>query len=275
MAQPGPDGHRENEHRDAHGDVLYDDVVITFLEELWGDGFLSPGGAEEVARTVEGIDLAGATVIDIGCGSGGATMALVREHGAGRVIGIDVEQPVCARARERVARAGLADRIEIRLVAPGPFPFDDGSVDAVFSKDSIVHIADKESLARDVFRVLRPGGWFVASDWLIAHDGEPSPEMAAYIAAEALDFGMASPARYRRALTDAGFVDVELRNRNAWYRDVARHELERLTGSERERFVAAVGEDELEHQIATWRAMVPVLHSGEHCPHHIRARRPG
>ena len=275
MAQPEHRPEPEDRHDDAHGDVLYDDVVITFLEELWGDGFLSPGGPEEVARTVEGIDLEGATVIDIGCGSGGATMALVREHGADRVIGIDVEQPVCHRARVRVERAGLADRIEIRLVAPGPLPFADRSVDAVFSKDSIVHIADKEMLARDVFRVLRPGGWFVASDWLISHDGEPSPAMAAYIAAEALEFGMASPARYRRALEDAGFVDVELRNRNEWYREVARHELERLTGTERDRFVAAVGEAELAHQIATWSAMVPVLESGEHCPHHLRGRRPG
>jgi phosphoethanolamine N-methyltransferase len=271
MGSPDSEQH---EHRPSAPDVLYDDVVITFLEELWGEGFLSPGGPEEVARTVDGVDLTGATVIDIGCGSGGATMALVRDHGAGRVIGIDVERPVCERARARIARAGLADRIEIRLVEPGPLPFPDESVDAVFSKDSIVHIADKESLARDVFRVLRPGGWFVASDWLISHDGEPSPAMATYIAAEALEFGMASPARYRRALEAAGFVDVVLRDRNQWYREVARHELDRLTGSERDRFVAAVGEDELEHQVATWSAMVPVLESGEHCPHHLRARRP-
>ncbi len=255
-------------------DDLYDEAVITFLEGLWGDGFLSPGGAEEVARTVADVDLDGRVVIDIGCGSGGATIALVRDHGAGRVIGIDVEQPVCDHARARVVRDGLADRIEIRRVEPGPLPFDDGSVDVVFSKDSIVHIADKEALAADVFRVLRPGGWFVASDWLISHDGEPSPAMAAYIAAEALDFGMASPARYRAALAAAGFVDIELVDRNRWYRELARAELARLTGSDRARFEQLVGADELAHQIRTWTAMVPVLESGEHCPHHIRAHRP-
>ncbi len=259
---------------DHESAVLYGEHEITFLEQLWGDGFLSPGGPEEVARTIGSIDLAGASVIDIGCGSGGATIALVREHGAASVVGLDVEHPVCEHARARVARAGLTDRIEIRQVRPGPLPFADAGVDIVFSKDSIVHIPDKESLAADVFRVLRPGGWFVASDWLIAHDGEPSTEMAAYIAAEDLDFGMASPARYRAALEAVGFVDIELVNRNAWYRDVARQELARLTGSERPAFEAAVGAEELERQIATWRAMVPVLDSGEHCPHHIRARRP-
>lgn len=255
-------------------DDLYDETVITFLEALWGDGYLSPGGAEEVARTLDGIDLDGATVLDIGCGSGGITCDLVVRHGAAHVTGIDVEITVCDHARRRVGRLGLAGRIDVRLVEPGPLPFPPSSFDVVFSKDSIVHIADKEALASDVFRVLRPGGWFVASDWLISHDGEPSPEMAAYIAAEALDFGMASPERYRRALAAAGFVDVELRNRNAWYREIARTELERLRSTDRERFVGAVGADELDHQIATWTAMVPVLESGEHCPHHVRAHKP-
>ena len=266
--------HRVQDAGEPLDDVLYGEHEITFLEELWGEGFLSPGGADEVARTVDGVSLAGKTVVDIGCGSGGATVALVRDHGAGRVIGIDVEAPVCARARARVERDGLTDHIDIRLVSPGPLPFDDGSVDIVFSKDSIVHIADKETLAADVFRVLLPGGWFVASDWLIAHDREPSPEMAAYIAAEALDFGMASPHRYRVALEAAGFVDVELVSRNEWYREVARDELDRLTGSERAHFESVIGAEALKKQIATWTAMLPVLESGEHCPHHIRARKP-
>src|SRR5690606_9272935 len=171
----------------AHGDVLYDDATTEFLEALWGDGYLSPGGPEEVARILAGLDLVGRTVLDVGCGSGGITVALVRDHGAGKVVGIDVEAPVCAKARARAANDGLTERIEIREVRPGPFPLPDGSVDLVFSKDSIVHIPGKAALAAEAFRVLRPGGWFAASDWLIGHDGPPSPEMEHYIACEALD----------------------------------------------------------------------------------------
>ena len=78
--------------------------------------------------------------------------------------------------------------------------------------------------------MLRPGGWFAASDWLIGHDGPPSPEMAHYIACEALDFGMASPGTYRAALAAAGFLDIALVDRNPWYREVARAELDRLRG---------------------------------------------
>ena len=247
---------------------------ILFLEELWGDGFLSPGGSEEVERLLSGMDLSGRTVVDIGSGAGGIPILLADRCGAARVIGLDVETTMVAHARAKVERGGLEGRIEIRKVEPGPLPLPDASVDIVFSKDSIVHIPDKEALAADAFRVLKPSGWFVASDWLISHDGEPSPEMADYIAMEDLDFGMASPARYRRALEAAGFVDVSLTNRNPWYRTVARGELARLEGAGRDAFLKVLGEAALDEQVGIWRAMIVVLDSGEHCPHHFRGRKP-
>lgn len=257
------------------GDIPhYDDRIVRFLGRLWGEGYLSPGGPDEVARVLEGLDLTGATVLDIGSGAGGASVDLVRRHGAGRVIGIDTAPDACEAARALVRALGLADRVEIREVAPGPLPFADESVDLVFSKDSIIHIPDKEALAREVFRVLRPGGWFAASDWLISHDDEPSPGMAHYIRCENLDFAMASPDRYRRALEAAGFGEVRLVNRNPWYRDLAREELARLTGPERAEFETVLTPDEVAAQIETWTAMVPVLESGEHCPHHLRGRKP-
>ncbi|MEL6482337.1 MAG: methyltransferase domain-containing protein [Pseudomonadota bacterium] len=253
---------------------LYDDGHVAFLEKLWGEGYLSPGGAEEVARVLQGLDLKGATIVDIGSGAGGITASLARDYEAARVIGLDVEDTVCATARAAAEAAGVADRVKICRVAPGPMPLPDASVDFVFSKDSIVHIADKHALARDVLRVLRPGGWFAASDWLIGHDGAPSPEMAAYIAAEDLDFQMASPMRYREALETAGFVDIQLTNRNPWYREQAKAELARLEGPEAADFAALLPDGDLEGQLTTWRKMIHVLETGEHCPHHLRGRKP-
>ena len=101
----------------------------------------------------------------------------------------------------------MSEKISIELVSPGQLPFEDGSFEVVFSKDSIIHIPDKSALASDVFRVLKPGGHFAASDWLISHDGKPSPEMSEYIKAEGLDFAMASPGAYQEALVTAGFVE--------------------------------------------------------------------
>ncbi|WP_284164881.1 methyltransferase domain-containing protein [Frigidibacter sp. SD6-1] len=259
---------------DAEGGELYHARMIGMLEAIWGEGFLSPGGRDEVARVLEGADIAGLSVLDIGCGAGGIDLALVQRHGAGYVTGIDVEDSVLARARSLVAAAGLEDRIGCVKVAPGPLPFPPGTFDVVFSKDSIVHIPDKHALMSEVFRVLKPGGWFMASDWLIGREGPPSAAMAAYIAAEGLDFGMASPARYRDAMADAGFAEVSVTSRNDWYRQVARTELARLQGEVGAEAARVVGQDFVDENIGIWSRMIPVLDSGEHCPSHLRARKP-
>lgn len=253
---------------------LYPVRMVAMLEAVWGEGFLSPGGPPEVARVIGAADIRGASVLDIGCGAGGIDLCLVRDHGAGYVTGIDVEDTVIAHARVLVARAGLAGRIGLCKVAPGPLPFPPGTFDVVFSKDSIVHIRDKAALMAEVFRVLRPGGRFLASDWLIGHDGPPSRAMADYIAAEGLDFGMASPARYRAAMEAAGFEGVETESRNAWYSQAARDELARLRGPEGAAWAAAVGTDFVAQNAALWERMIGVLDSGEHCPTHLRARKP-
>ncbi|WP_267634771.1 methyltransferase domain-containing protein [Frigidibacter sp. RF13] len=260
---------------EAEGGELYHARMIGMLEAIWGEGFLSPGGPAEVARVLEGADIAGMSVLDIGCGAGGIDLALVRSHGAGYVTGIDVEDSVLARARSLVAAAGLQGRIGCVKVAPGPLPFPPGTFDVVFSKDSIVHIPDKHALMREVFRVLKPGGWFMASDWLIGREGPPSAEMAAYIAAEGLDFGMASPARYREAMAEAGFTDISVKSRNDWYKQVARTELARLQGEMGAEAARIVGQGFVDENIGIWSRMIPVLDSGEHCPSHLRARKPG
>lgn len=252
----------------------YDDIHMRFLELLWGDGFLSPGGPAEVERVLEGIEIAGRDVLDIGCGSGGITLFIARRYVPRSIIGFDVEEPVIREASRRATEAGLGDRARFVQAPPGALPFSDGSFDIVFSKDAMVHIPDKQAIFAEIHRVLRPGGMFAASDWLIGHDGEPSPEMKDYITAEGLSFGMASADHYRHAMEQAGFADVQTVSRNAWYREEAARELKRLTTDLYDRAVALTDKAFVDRNIRTWEAMQKVLDSGEHCPTHLRARKP-
>jgi len=267
---------RHSERMSEHATDLpeYDDTAIRFLEALWGDGWLSPGGPEEVDRVLDGVDVAGRSVLDIGCGAGGVTLHILRKHDAGHVTGFDVEEPVIRHAVDRAAMMGETYRASFVQAAPGELPFADASFDIVFSKDALLHVPDKDALFADIFRVLKPGGVFAASDWLISHDGEPSQDMKDYVAAEGLSFSMASPARYRRAMEQAGFADIAIVDRNPWYREVARGELERLKGPMFQRAANAVGEEYVLKNIRTWEAMQKVLDSGEHRPTHLRGFKP-
>ena len=252
----------------------YDDSMQTLLQLLWGDGFLSPGGAEEVGRVLEGSDIRGCHVLDIGAGLGAIDQLLVAVHGAGSVVGIDVDPALLRQMDERNRNAGLADRIRSRLVAPGPLPFEANSFDVVFSKDSIVQIPDKPALFAEVHRVLRPGGRFLASDWLRGGSGPYSPEMMEFFRLEGIAYNMASLEDSATTLRRAGFVDVEVRDRNAWYLGLAERELASLEGPMRPLIVERLGGAKAEHFIADWRQLVLVVRRGELRPGHLKAVKP-
>ena len=215
---------------DTRSDHEYTEDFITALQWMWGDGYLSPGGPEEVAALLQDVDLTGRRVLDIGCGLGAIDALLVQSYGAGRVVGIDVEPALITHAEKRASAAGISDRVQFRLVQPGPLPFADLSFDVVFSKDSIIHIEDKNALYEDVLRVLKPGGLFVGSDWLCGGDGEYSTEMKAWLDVVSLTFEMKNLAQTKQALQQSGFIHVVLKDRNAWYKKEIKSELATLAG---------------------------------------------
>jgi phosphoethanolamine N-methyltransferase len=252
----------------------YDEGIQTLLQLLWGDGFLSPGGAEEVALLLFGESIQGAQVLDIGAGLGAVDQLLVSVHGAGSVVGIDVDPALLAQMDVRIARAGLTDRIRSQCVVPGPLPFADHSFDVVFSKDSLVQIPDKPAIFCEVLRVLKPGGRFLASDWLRGGEGAYSAEMLEYFRLEGIAYNMASSRESTAALNGAGFTQVQIQDRHAWYQTLAEQELASIAGPLYPLMVARLGREKAEHFVANWRQLVLVVQRGELRPTHLKAVKP-
>lgn len=100
-------------------------------------------------------DVTGLDVLDLGCGPGVTTAALVT-RGA-RVTGVDRSAALLEHAR------GLSDAAFLVQDLADPLPFPDGSFDLVVSGLVLHYLADWTAVLAEVHRVLRPGGRVVAS----------------------------------------------------------------------------------------------------------------
>jgi len=259
--------------QEENKDPRYAADVVGRLELIWGEGFLSPGGPSEVSRILGDKDIADCEVLDIGCGVGGADIVLVRQHGAKAVLGIDVEKELVDLASNHSRKKGLEEKIKYQLVNPGPLPFANQSFDIVFSKDAIIHVQDKKKLYSEMLRILRPGGWIMISDWLAGEQPTPSTSLEELVVA-AGDFKMVSLHEIDEIIQSLGFVEIELRDRNAWYLEEATGELQRLHGHLGSKFVELWGEDATNGEIEFWEILVKALKDGSLRPSHIRARKP-
>jgi len=123
-------------------------------------------------RAVEVAGIApGQAVVDVGCGTGNLSFAVLAAHRDVRVTGLDPDGAALRRAARKAARRGVsltlvqgyADRI----------PAEDASLDHVLSSLALHHVDDsgRVGFARDALRALRPGGKVTVVDF-----GGPAPE---------------------------------------------------------------------------------------------------
>lgn len=107
----------------------------------------------------------GESAIDIGCGAGATTLAVARRVGPqGRVIGIDISEPLLARAEERRRESGL-DHTSFLLADAQDHAFSRGMADLILSRFGVMFFADPVAAFRNLGAALRPGGRMVMATW--------------------------------------------------------------------------------------------------------------
>ena len=248
----------------------YELDYMPILDSIWGRGYIAPGGDENVARVVEGVDLRDRLVVDFGSGSGGGTVALARNHGA-RVIGLELEPPLVERSRQVAAEAGVADRVEFRCVKSGSLSLEDRSVDAFYTSGVLIHVPDREALFREVMRVLRPGGWLLGYDWFVERE---TPETLRWSEAAELHIHVANLAQYLEFLESSGFESISGRDTTDWYRTKAPDELEQLRGPIYQAARELSKEHMIDGLIREWEALIDSMATGDLRQGYFRGRKP-
>jgi SAM-dependent methyltransferase len=141
-------------------------------------------------------------LLDLGSGLGGPARTLAEEVGCS-VTGVDLTPEFCEVAAALSEWTGLGDLTTFRVGDATALDLPDRSFDAVMTLHVAMNIPDKAGLYAEAYRVLKPGGRFVAYDIL---QGEGGP--VRYPVPWAPDAGtshLATPEIMRTLLTSAGF----------------------------------------------------------------------
>ena len=107
---------------------------------------------------------ADARVLDVATGTAAIARGMVKRYGCS-VVGIDQSPQMLDGARARIVRAGLSDRIELRLGSAETLDFEEGSFDALTTGYLLRYLDDPLRTMSDLIRLIRPGAPFALLDF--------------------------------------------------------------------------------------------------------------
>jgi len=240
VAELRPSGARHSRERDAravrhHYDVsneffsLFLDDSMTYSCAFFAAGAetLEAAQEEKLETVCRKLELRqGDRVLDVGCGWGSFPLWAATRHGA-EVVGITLSPPQAERARRRAEAAGVADRVEIRVMDYRDLAGE--RFDAIASIGMVEHVGAEQIdvYARALAGLLAPGGRLLNHGIARLRHGDPEagPFSERYV------FPDADPLHLSRvllALERAGFVVRGVSEHGADYAETLRHWVRRL-----------------------------------------------
>jgi cyclopropane-fatty-acyl-phospholipid synthase len=203
---------------------LFLDESMTYSCGLWSRGASTLEEAQrqklELVSTKLGL-VAGERVLDVGCGWGSFAIHAAREHGV-HVTGITLSEPQASLARERAAAAGVADRVDVRVMDYREIAGE--TFDAIASIGMVEHVGSVniDTYMAKLASLLRPGGRVLNHGIarLRVGDAEAGPFSERYV------FPDAAPLHLSRIQTAVERAGLETRHVEDYPQDYARTRLE-------------------------------------------------
>lgn len=118
-------------------------------------------------------------VLDVGCGVGLTPIYIANKYSC-RIMGVDINEKMVERSRERASREKVSDRVEFKVADAQDLPFEDDLFDAVITESVTAFPQDKQKAVNEYVRVTKSGGYvgLNESTWLKV---PPPPEIVAWV----------------------------------------------------------------------------------------------
>ncbi len=113
-------------------------------------------------------------VLDAGCGVAGAAIYLAQSIGC-HVKGITISEIQYKVSLKNVIKAQLTENIEVSIQDFTKTNYLDNTFDVVWACESSCHASPKSSFLREAYRILKPGGKLVVSDYFLTSEGSLDP----------------------------------------------------------------------------------------------------
>ncbi len=231
---------------------------ILRYEWIFGHGFLGYGEPGVTRKLIENTKWpSGCRVLDVGSGLGGPAFLMACEHDA-RVTGVDLTKATVDLARQRRDDQGITG-VEFIQGDIHHLVWPPESFDVVWSRETLLHVPDKEALFRKFHRWLSPGGALVITDYA-RRRGRGSDRFEDYV--EASGYPLPELDRYRQMLTDAGFVDVSVQDRSETLADLLGEQLEKLE-TNRAEFCETFSPEDCEYLKERWQLKLDCCRDGD------------
>lgn len=216
-------------------------------EQIFGAGYVSTGGLITTEKFFKEFDLKkDQKVLDVGCGIGGGDFLLSKQFGVD-VLAMDLSANMIGIAWERaVEHQDLNVQFEIGDIKLQKYPSN--TFDMIYSRDTILHIDNKEQLFANFKDWLKPGGKVFITDYCCG----PKPwstHYAAYVASRG--YSLLTPEEYGALFSKLGFKNVVAENVTPFFVEMLKLEKEKLTAM-KEKFVAEFSEKDFDDLINGW-----------------------
>lgn len=270
-AELRPSGRRHSKERDARAVRHHYDVSNDFFElflgpsmvyscAIWREGAktLEEAQEEKLATVARKLELKpGDRVLDVGCGWGAFPLWAATKHGCD-VVGITLSPPQAERARQRAEEAGVADRVDVRVMDYRDIVKTGEKFDAIASIGMVEHVgsANIDLYARTLATVLEPGGRLLNHGIArLRHtDAEAGPFSERYVFPDGAPLHLS---RTLLALERAGFVTHHVEGFAPDYAETLKHWYTNIDENI-ERATELAGEE----RIRVWRLYLRAARNG-------------